>query len=287
VPTPEPTLPPVVNRASNREAWSQYRLTAGAPLLQVVFPAIHDADSALILCGGEAFLIDCADHAQEQEVVTMLRRMGVKKLKAVLITHPHHDHLEGFAAVAAAVEVEELLICFPEDENDRMAILMQEAEAARVPVRHFSDGDVFTIGDATLEIFLKADDSCSVNDRSGAAMLRWHGRSLLFAGDLEKDGMNALVSGVPVGTLKADLLKFPHHAVNNVHSAFISLVDPALCIVTNRDRNTAGEQGLKLRGIPYVCTRYGGLILTTDGERWLVERLIVNWRGGLALDPAV
>ena len=281
-PTPVPTLPPVVNRASHPEAWPTFAFEPDEPQLHVVFPAIHDADAALILCDGEAFLIDCADYTQETEVVYMLWRMGITRLKGVLITHPHHDHTEGFAAVARAVAVEELLICFPEDENERMETLMGAARVAQVPVRQFGDGDVFTVGDAELTVWLKATDPAwNLNDRSAVTMLRWHGRSMLFTADIEYNGMKALTRALAPGELHADLLKFPHHAVNGVDGEFLMAVDPRLCIVTNRDRNTPGEQGLRVRHMPYVCTRYGGLVCTTDGTRWLVERLIPNWRGHL------
>ena len=99
--------------------------------------------------------------------------------------------------------------------------------------------------------------------------------------DIEYNGMKALTRALAPGELHADLLKFPHHAVNGVDGEFLMAVDPRLCIVTNRDRNTPGEQGLRVRHMPYVCTRYGGLVCTTDGTRWLVERLIPNWRGHL------
>ena len=277
-PTPLPTPPLVVSRADNPDAWSWFSFPKNAELMKVVMPTLYDADAALILCGGKAALIDCADYGQERDVVSMLETMGVKRLEFVLITHPHHDHTEGFGAVAAAVEVGEVLISFPEDYNERMTDLLLRAEAFKIPVRHVSDGDVLRIGEASLTLIDRVPEDYGANNRSLQAVLRYRGRSMYFSADIEPIGMDALLQNVRPGELRADILKYPHHALNNLHTGFIGAVRPKLCVITSRSNDTASKRALRDNQIPYINTRTGGVILSTDGRHWLVERLIPGWR---------
>ena len=45
-------------------------------------------------------------------------------------------------------------------------------------------------------------------------------------------------------------------------------------MITQKERNWKGQEWLRLRGIPYLNTRVGGIVLTTDGgEHWLADPL--------------
>ena len=76
----------------------------------------------------------------------------------------------------------------------------------------------------------------------------------------------------------ADILKYPHHGVNPVEMTFMNAVKPKLSIITNKARNTPAQEGLIWRGYPFINTRYGGLVCATDGNCWLIDRLISGWR---------
>ena len=65
--------------------------------LSVHFIDVGQADSALILCGGESMLIDGGNVADSSLVVSYLADQGVDSLDYVVCTHAHEDHVGGLS----------------------------------------------------------------------------------------------------------------------------------------------------------------------------------------------
>lgn len=63
--------------------------------LAVHFIDVGQADSALLLCGGQAMLIDGGNAQDSSRVVSYLEDQGVDTLDYVVCTHAHEDHVGG------------------------------------------------------------------------------------------------------------------------------------------------------------------------------------------------
>ena len=277
------SMPVVIDRVNHPNQYRNFEFASGTELLKVVYPPIYDCDAALIMCGGHNVLIDCGDSAQVYDVVDMLNRMRVRRLDAVIISHPHHDHVDGFPVLADSVKIGALYVSFPRDFNGHSQRLYQKADASGIPIKFYVDGDIISIGSASLKTYLRVPldgqtNASAVNNASAVMLLKWNGRTMLFTGDIEPVGQLTLVANVPVGSLVADILKYPHHGVNPVEMTFMNAVKPKLSIITNKARNTPAQEGLIWRGYPFINTRYGGLVCATDGNCWLIDRLISGWR---------
>lgn len=274
---PGPTVyteyPLVINHVTHPDRWTDFALERGAEQLEVIFPPQRDCDAILIRCGGETMLIDCASHEFDAALVTALRYLGVRRLDRVLITHPHHDHVEGFPLLCEHFAIGELLVCFPEDYNEHMPKLYAWAEQYGIPVRQYADGDVFRVGGAELEAILRCPEDYPCNDRSAQLMLRFGERTMLFTADLEKAGMRYLAEHCAPGELKAEIIKYPHHGKSPLVTAFKEAVDPVFAVVTQRERGWDGQLYLRNVRIPYINTRAYGIRLRTDGRHWLAEHM--------------
>ena len=64
---------------------------------------VGQGDAVLIRAGPTALLVDAGP--PEGDVVARLRRAGVRRLDALLLSHPHRDHVGGAPALLAAVPV--------------------------------------------------------------------------------------------------------------------------------------------------------------------------------------
>jgi competence protein ComEC len=65
--------------------------------LAVHFIDVGQADSALLLCGGQAMLIDGGNAQDSSRVVSYLEDQGVDTLDYVVCTHAHEDHVGGLS----------------------------------------------------------------------------------------------------------------------------------------------------------------------------------------------
>ena len=74
--------------------------------LDVYMLDIGQGDAILLKVGDEYSMIDTGDIEHRENIVAQLKTMGVTKLKNIIITHPHADHMGGFYAIAKAMPIE-------------------------------------------------------------------------------------------------------------------------------------------------------------------------------------
>lgn len=265
--------PVLVDRIANPQA--AFSFPEDAELLQVIFPNVWDADAELILCGGQAFLIDCGKENQGSRVVGLLKQLGVTHIDKVFNSHPHNDHLLGLKSIAKAVTIGELLFCFPENETKHMPVALSVAKKYDIPVGSYADGDRFEIGSAVIDVWLKGDDNWTLNERSALMRLQFGERTMLFTGDTMQKTQLRLMEVIDHELLDVDIFKYPHHGLSLPDDGFFDLVSPEYVIITNTagDRTQKVRRYLNQRGVPWATSSPGYVSLTTDGHTWVIERI--------------
>ena len=178
-------VPPVlVDRVNAPDKYADFAFAEGAELLEVVFPQMLDTDAVLLRCGGETILVDSCKKAYSQRIVNMCKQLGITRIDRVYNTHPHEDHIGGFREVIKEIEVSELWICFPEDYNNHMKLAVNAAKKAGIPVKTYADGDTFTVGGATVEVWKLEGKSTEMNDCSAQMKVTFGERTMLLTADL-------------------------------------------------------------------------------------------------------
>lgn len=268
----------LVDHINAPKAQSDFAFSEGADLLEIVFPQILDCDAALIRCGGQTMLLDCATAQQANRVTAMLAQMGVTELDYVVNTHPHADHITGLEAITEAVTVKTFYIAHAEDETKHMVSALKLCEEKGIPVIHYGDGDQFQLGNAVLDVWLKCDESCNLNERSAQIRLQYGDRTMLFTADMLAATEKALLEHVDHDLLDIDLLKYPHHGKKAMTNAFLEVATPVFAIITNNGGKNAqrGRKCLNSKHIAYANTVPGYVSCTTDGQTWLIERLTMD-----------
>lgn len=265
--------PALVDRVNQPKEQADFAFAEDAALLEVYFPHILNCDAALLRCGGETMLIDCASAKYALRLVQMLEYLGVTEIDCVVNTHPHYDHLEGLATLAQAVQIKELRLCFPEDYNAQTVKALKVAQEYGIPVSQYADGDCWTLGDAVIDVWLKGESKWGLNDQSAVMRVQYGQRTMLFTGDIERYAMARLAEVIPAEMLDIDILKYPHHGKSALNAAFREATTPLLCVITNTNSTKHKSiENLRWRKIPYLCTTPGILSLHCDGATWLVER---------------
>lgn len=270
--------PVMVDRINTPQEHADFAFEQDAPLLEMYFAPVFDADAAVLRCGGKTIMIDCGSKVMTKRTIGMLRQLGITEIDAIINTHPHYDHLQGLEQIAQVVKVKELRMCFPATETEQAQLTLDFCEKNGIPVTYYEDGAQWNLGGAVIDVWLKGDDAWKLNDRSAVMRVQYGDRTALFTADAEYDLQNRLAEVMPGELLDVDILKYPHHGISVMSETFREKVSPLFAVITNQDYERMANTKTRLRAkkIPFAFTLKGPVAVCTDGTTWLVERLPID-----------
>lgn len=243
--------------------WST-ALSAGPPSgLVVRFLDVGQGDAALVSSpGGATVLIDAGP--DPESVAMKLSALGVKRVDAVVATHPHADHVAGFPAVFARLPVGLVLDPGCHEASPAYDDFLRAVADEHLPVEHPRAGDRIVVGDLTLDVLapggcFTGTDSDPNND-SLVIRLSWREDAVLFSGDAEEPSQQAVIDGG--ASLHADVLKVPHHGGDTSVEAFFDAVDPELAVVSVGPN----DYGHPVPEVLEELSATGARVLRTDRE---------------------
>ncbi len=180
--------------------------------LEVVFLSVGQGDCTILrLPDGSAVVVDAGgDPAGRwdpgaRDVLPFLRDMGVTRLAAAFVSHPHPDHLQGLPAVVSGMGGAPVFA-----SHDRGDAAARAAFARLPPVTTLEAGDERVLGGVRFRVLgpPAGDRDLVENDGSLVLHVSFGETSFLLPGDVEAAGEAALLArGVP----RADVVKAPHH----------------------------------------------------------------------------
>lgn len=260
----------IVNLIDDPDA--SYVFQPGAQVLEIVFPQIYGCDACILRMGDEVLMIDAATDHQSPVVAKALKLMGIDRVHTALNTHPHDDHITGFEFLPETATIDRLLVGFDRAYNNHIKRTAYHMDRLGIPMEQVQDGDVLTLGGATLTLLQRTGTMFTTNDMSVTVMLSYGQRRMFFASDLEIRGELRYVSEPPACGLKADILKYPHHGHWEMREELFALIQPELAIVTAHEYPAArGFAFLRQHGTPGLSTYHGMIRLRTDGVIWVVD----------------
>jgi competence protein ComEC len=221
-------------------------LRAGPPSgLVVHFFDVGQGDAALVRSPGGATLL--IDGGPDPELTaTKLAALGIKRLDAVVATHPHLDHFVGLPAVLARYPVGVVLDSgcrVPETRSAPYREFLRAVEREGVPEKHPREGDTWTVGDLTLK-FLSPDrcwhgTNSDPNNDSLVILLTYREDSVLFANEPEADAQKAMLANDE--PLTAQVMNVPHHGADTSWLPFLQAVHEEVAVISVGQPNSYGH----------------------------------------------
>jgi len=217
---------------------------------------VGQGDSILVQSpSGKTLLIDGGGREGEQTkgydvgkevVLPALLARGVRRIDALVITHPHEDHIGGLAAVVEQVPVGMVLDPMLDEQSPTYQELRRLLQARKIPVRRATEGQQINLGEGVgLEVLNPPDprlsgDGADTNSNSVVMRLTYDGFSMLFAGDIERLAATRLARLGPA--VQSTVLKVPHHgSADSVGTKFLATVRPALAAISVGRNNQFGH----------------------------------------------
>jgi competence protein ComEC len=270
-------------------AWLLLPLAAGAVDggLEIAFLDVGQGDAAAIRTPAGRWLLvdagmrDASWDAGERRVLPFLRARGARRIEAIVLTHPHADHIGGAAAVIGALPVGRLVEPgVPTGSGVYLQTLETAAargvawSAARADRKLLIDGVELLFLWPTPDVLDAPED---LNDLSAVTMVRYGAFSALLTGDAPA-WVEERIAARHGPAVRADVLKAGHHGSHtSTSAAFLDAVDPELVVVSTGARNRYGHphpevlRRLEARGVAVARTDREGtvrILVEPGGGAW-------------------
>ncbi|HEX9615568.1 MAG TPA: DNA internalization-related competence protein ComEC/Rec2, partial [Bacteroidota bacterium] len=265
-------------------------LTEPRPM-QLLMLDVGQGDALLLrFPNGANVLVDAGPRtfgydAGKRVLVPFLSRQGITRLDAVVLSHPHSDHIGGLEAVLSMVQVAAIY------EADTVIASRMHAEMRRVAAERGVELRTVGTGDeispdpnARLYVVHPApgqDRFENLNNNSLVLKLQYGGSEALLCGDAELEAEEIMGARYRF-FLGADMLKTGHHGSSTSSSDdFLHGITPKFAIISvgaaNKFKHPSPRVVERLRsgGTRVLRTDLeGALLFTTDGTTW--KR--IDWR---------
>lgn len=218
---------------------------------------VGQGDAVLIRDGPHAVLVDAGPGGDV--LAQALRRHGVRRLEALVITHYHDDHYAGAKSIAGTVAVDRVIVA-----GGAALRLPDAASRLRCDVVEVLAGATFECGSVSLTVVSPAapPDDPSANESSIVLLARTPGITALLTGDAEMVVIDPLLAARTIGDV--DILKVGHHGSHDAVSAeMLRHTTPAVALISCGTGNRYGHPDSETVGLLEAA---GARVRRTDLE---------------------
>ena len=257
-------------------------------VLTLHFLRVGQGDGAAIRTpGGHWVVIDAGPRfdgsdAGQRVVVPFLRRQGVRRLSAIVVSHAHADHLGGIPAVLERFPADVVIEPGDLSDDSRYLEFLGQLEAEGIRWHPGRPGDSFTLDSVTFTVLHPdttwAEWGGDLNEDSIVLLVRYRDFTALFSGDAGERAEKLI--GRRSGPV--DLLKVGHHGSRTATGDEFLQQIQAKAAVISVGTNTYGHPSpaatarLRAHNVPTWRTDQDGAVtVTTDG----VEMSVCAARG--------
>ncbi|MER5458502.1 ComEC/Rec2 family competence protein [Micromonospora sp. NPDC002389] len=230
----------------------------------VVACAVGQGDVVLLpVAPGRAVVVDAGPDPAAAD--SCLRRLGVRRVPLLVVSHFHVDHTGGVAGVFRDRRVDTVVTPrWPEPAIGR-DLVHDTAAAHGTPVVAAPAGWRYGAGAVDLVVlgppYPMRGTRSDPNNNSLVLRATVAGVRILLAGDAETEEQQALREHLPPYGLRADVLKVAHHGSAYQDPAFLDAIAPAVALVPVGAGNTYGHPN---EAVLARLSRGGARVLRTD-----------------------
>ena len=214
---------------------------------KITFLDVGQGDCAVIQQKKEVYLIDGGSSDVSKvgtyRILPFLKYSGIRTVDGIFLSHPDNDHINGIEELFEAVAKKETSL-----------------KIETVYLSKNKEKDENETGES--------------NENSQVLLFKTDNLSVLFTGDMEQKGEDAVTEQLNERQEQIDILKVPHHgSKNSAKEAFLEAAGAKIGIISCGEGNSYGHphkellERLKEKQIGWYVTIERGAITVTAGKR--------------------
>ena len=243
--------------------------------LRIVMLDVGQGDGILLQTKAGSILVD--EGPPEAGVVAQLHSLGLRRLAALVVTHPHRDHVGGAADVVDSFPVGFVLDPLEPTHSPEEGALQREARGRGVRIVPARVGQLFQLGALRLRVLWPDGPGFAGEDphEHGVVLLASYGQfDALFTGDSESPVT------LPLHPPQVELLKVAHHgSSDNGLGELLELLHPRIALISVGEGNDYGHPAPStlsaLGSVPglavYRTDEDGRITVESDGTSFSVR----------------
>jgi len=241
----------------------------------VHFIDVGQADATLLQSGQEYCLVDAGEASSEEALLSYLDAQGITRLKLLVMSHPHADHIGSMQAVLEHVQVEQVLLPdfdkAPYPTTRTFEKVMDTIEEQNIPVVTAEPGQEFSIGEATLSVLASGVETDNYNNLSQVLFYSAPGLRVMLTGDGETEVEEDALAHCELP--RADVFKAAHHGSSTSNTlSFLQAIRPRYVVVSCGKDNSYGHphkqalQNFAMVGAQVLRTDENGSVVIAAAE---------------------
>jgi len=193
---------------------------------------VGQGDSTFIRTKEDAILIDGGNNGKGEDVVRYLQKLGVKRLTAVIATHPDADHIGGLDTVLDAFPVDSVYAPRVTHTTETYRDFLLAVKREGVTIKSVKAGLEIPSTAARFTFLAPLTDGTQDLNSWSDVLRVEHGQDrFLFMGDAPIRTERQLLESD--ADLSADVLKLGHHGADTSSSLpFLQAVDPKRALIS-------------------------------------------------------
>lgn len=260
-----------------------YAFLSGERDLSVTFLDVGEGACTVIRTpSGRTVVVDCGtsswrkpESVGEKLVAPYLQGIGVDTIDVAILTHPHADHVSGYAGLLSAKPARVVIDIGEKHASPHYTAFLKSVKRCGATYRVARAGQVIDMRDGVLLRVLSPDPAraeSDLNESSIVLRVTFGRTAFLLAADAGDEAERSILAGG--AEVAAQVLQVGHHgSASSTSPEWLAAVKPKLAVISCGRRNVYGHPSrettdrLRAFGVrTYRTDIHGAVEFRTNGE---------------------